>query len=226
MSCSRFELWAVSDDPAELQLAAEHADGCDACGEIWRGQRGLQRQVEAWGGPIEAPSRLEADVRDRIGGALRNTARVIPLEARRPRSRSPLLLWGSLAASLVVGAGLAFVGFGSRQSLPQTAERLLVSQALSGVETAEREHARAIQKLEQAAVPVLAEANDPATPPQRAAKLFAFRDRLAFLDTTIDDVRGFIVTNPGNAGARALLLSAFQEKTDVLRQVLALEERS
>ena len=82
MSCSRFQLWAVSDDPAELQLAAEHADSCAACGEIWRGQRGLQRQVEAWGGPIGAPPRLEAGVRDRIGGALGNTARVIPLETQ------------------------------------------------------------------------------------------------------------------------------------------------
>ena len=75
-------------------------------------------------------------------------------------------------------------------------------------------------------MPVLAAASNPQTPPQRAAKLFAFRDRLAFLDTTIDDVHGFILDNPGNAGARSLLLSAYQEKTDVLREVLALEERS
>lgn len=226
MSCDRFEEWVVSDDPAERQQAERHAAACERCAAILTGQIELRRQVEEWAVAQEPPERLQSEVRAAVGQALAEGDVVAFSGHAASRKWRPVVLWGSLAASLVIGAGLAFVGFGAGEAVPESAERLLVAEALSDVETAERQHARAIEQLERAAAPVLAAAADPQTPPQRAAKLFAFRDRLAFLDATIDDVHGFIQDNPGNAGARSLLLSAYQEKTDVLREVLALEERS
>ena len=70
---------------------------------------------------------------------------------------------------------------------------------------------------------MLARAGDPALPPREAQLLLSYRDRLRFLDRTVAEVDGFLAQNPNHAQARTVLLAAYVEKTEVLREVLALE---
>ena len=107
---------------------------------------------------------------------------------------------------------------------PQEATRLLVAEALKDAERAERDHARAIARLEQAAAPILAQSEEPSLAASKAAVLIAYRDRLAYLDSTIAEVEGFLDNNPSHSGGRTVLLAAYTEKTEVLSQVIALEE--
>ena len=132
---------------------------------------------------------------------------------------------GALAATLAIGS---FLGFRSVTYIaaPDQAERLLVADALRDAEAAGREHARAIARLEQAARPILASAHDPSLSAVEAGRLMSFRNRLQFLDQTIAEIKDFLEENPGHAGARTMLLAAYAEKTDVLRDVVALEQET
>ncbi|MBP1612007.1 MAG: hypothetical protein H6Q01_670 [Acidobacteria bacterium] len=119
------------------------------------------------------------------------------------------------------------LGLSFRGPAPGTASGgriLLVADALAAAEEAEHAHAAAIAQLAAAAEPVLARSSDPATPARDAALLLAYRDRLRYLDRTIGEIQGHLARNEGNPTARALLLAAYTEKTDVLREVLALGE--
>jgi hypothetical protein len=154
---------------------------------------------------------------------------VVPLAPRRDaRERRPSILarsapWLAAAAGIALAAGLLLRSELFRPGGAAPAGPLLVEQALHGAEVAEVAHARAIAELERAAAPVLARAGDPALPPREAALLLSYRDRLRFLDRTVAEVDAFLAENPNHAKARTVLLAAYVEKTEVLRQVLALE---
>ena len=149
--------------------------------------------------------------------------RLIP---RRRLSAWPRPVWaaaGALAAMVTIASLVAVRAF-TWIPAPDQAERLLVADALREAEAAERAHARAIAQLELAARPILAKAEDPAVSGRYAALLMSYRSRLEFLDQTIADINGFLEENPGHPGARTMLLAAYTEKTDVLRDLIALEE--
>ena len=132
--------------------------------------------------------------------------------------------WMALAAALLLAVGLGmWVGF-RPSSGPTQARDLLVVNALAEARRAERQHARAIASLERAAETRLARAEDPAVPAAEAALLLAYRDRIASLESTIEEVREYLSNNPGHAGARTVLLAAYRDKTEVLREILALGE--
>jgi hypothetical protein len=130
---------------------------------------------------------------------------------------------GALATLLVVAALLSLRA-ATFVSAPARADRLLVADALRDAETAEREHARAIARLQEAAEPILVKARDPQLSGEHAARLMMLANRLRFLDQTIAEIRGFLQENPSHPGARSTLLAAYSEKTDVLRDVIALDE--
>ena len=71
---------------------------------------------------------------------------------------------------------------------------------------------------------MLARASDKSLAPSKAAVLMAYRDRLAHLDTTIAEINGFLESNPSHSGGRIVLLAAYNDKTEVLLQVIAFEE--
>ena len=89
-------------------------------------------------------------------------------------------------------------------------------------DAAQRSYARAIAQLERQARPVLARAGDPVVASREASILMAYRDRLSHLDAVIAEVRGFLEENPGHSGGHTLLLAAYREKDEVLREVLSL----
>jgi len=223
MNCAEFERRIVSDDPLEQGAAEAHARTCQRCAEILAGQRQLSIGVRDWQASVEAPAGLEKRVLE-VLRRKESEARVRPFGGSKPRPMGPWV-W-AVAASLVLGLGLAWLLLQVSPRAPQTANRLLIEEALALAESAERDHARAIAKLEVAAAPVLARADDLELQAHEAARLMEYRDRLAYLDATIEEIRGYVGGNPGQARTRTLLLAAYKEKTDVLREVLALEERS
>lgn len=228
MSCGQFDLWIVSDDPADRERALIHAAGCPRCGEIASGQEWLAGEAESWREGVEAPVELEDQIRLALGGALAEPDIVAEVtdDEETPAPGRWSLVWGALAASFLVGAAIGLFQFRLAPSAPDEARTLLVADQLDAAREVEREQLKAIATLEQRVAPVLARAREPEITSRRASRLFEYRDRLAFLDSTIADAKSFVGRNPGHAGARNVLLDAYREKTDVLREVLALEERS
>lgn len=254
-TCDQLELLAVSDEAEERARAEAHARGCPRCAAVLRGQARLLEEVRAWKAATAPPPDLERRVLAALSvaaaaseaepaagsgigaGARRSEApeapgRVLRIDRperhrrrERPSGRRRLAAWSVLAAALLVAA-LGLWRLTPGPQAPQEARHLLVAEAVAEAEAAEREHARAIARLEQAAAPRLARADDPETGAGQAALLLSYRDRLAFLDSTIAEVRSFLEDNPGNPAGRTVLLAAYKEKTQVLREVLALEERS
>jgi hypothetical protein len=225
--CRECALRSVSDDPQDLAWAQAHAAECPECGARLAAQTELERAVESWrAASPEPPASLEA----RILGSVR-AAELAPPVRFRPRSErqsrsvgvSRFATWLAAAAGLILSAGLLLRSEIFRDVVTPPSGPLLVERALRDAEAAEAAHARAIAQLELAAAPLLARVGDPALPPREAALLLSYRDRLRFLDRTVAEVGGFLAENPSHAKARTVLLAAYFEKTEVLREVLALE---
>ena len=243
IDCERFRAAIVDDDRAVRREAERHASGCEACAEIARADAELARRVADWRRTSPAPpAALEGRILEAIrheagrssaGGRLRSPRSIAAgSERERPRpirwylpATWPAPAWaaaGAIAATLAIGA-LQVVREATLVAAPQQADRLLVADALREAEDAERRHAEAIARLERAARPILAKASDPALAAEHAARLMALGHRLRFLDETIAEIDSFLQTNSGHPGARLSLLAAYVEKTEVLREVIALD---
>ncbi len=225
MSCAEFELLIVSDDPADRERAARHALECELCAATLAAHDRLSERAFEWREAVRAPRGLERRVRRALA------EEPVPLIQRQEAETAAAGSWrrwrmpAALAASLLVGLALGWLPFRSEPA-PELAGRLLVVEALEEAKAAEREHARAIARLEQAAAPLLGRARDPETRSADARRLLAYADRLAFLDSTIAEVAAFVDENPGHSHSRVTLLAAYKEKTEILREVLALGETS
>lgn len=211
--CRDFERLLASDDAGELGRARRHALECVACRPIYDAQQRLARRVEEVDWTQQPPAGLE----DRVRAGVRRQldARPRPTQGRR---------WMALAAGLLlaVSAGI-WIGFRPGVA-PTQASGLLVADALADARRAERQHARAIATLERSVESRLARADDPAVPASEAALLLAYRDRLASLESTIQEVSEYLRDNPAHPGARTVLLAAYRDKTEVLREIVALGE--
>lgn len=238
MTCAEFDLLAVSDEPAERTLALEHAATCPRCVETLAGWQRLDELVEDWRReqPVAPPflgARIAraAEAAEPVASQAR-PALAAPEPGRRERvsrrSGRSARSWPAVAAA--AAALLAVVGGLSLRSAnagPAFASGgLLAAEALREAENAERSHARAVAKLEAAVQPLLERGTDPNVPAEQAALLLAYRDRLQFLDRTLDEVEGFLQENPHNAKARTLLLAGYIEKREILGEVLALAAKN
>jgi hypothetical protein len=212
--CEEFARLAVSDEEDERRAAAAHAALCPACAEVWRGWEELRQEAARWRDRAPAPSPiLERRVRRAARGGRR---------WRGWRLGAGLAAAAAVLASAALLLRLEDLGTG-RAGPSSSSGALLAERALREADAAERAHARAIARLEAAAAARLERAADPSLPAQEAALLLAYRDRLRFLDRSLAEVQGYLAENPYHAKARALLLAGYTEKSDVLRQVLALE---
>jgi hypothetical protein len=212
MSCAEYELWVVSDDPAERRKAVEHAAACQRCSALQSGFAELQRLAGDWRqSPPEPSLDLEARIAEIASG---------PTAAVLGRRRFFAAV-AAAAALMAIGGGFLFELQRRGAGPTSTSGSILATRALAEAEDAERQHARAIARLEEAAQPLLARAADPSLPAKEAAKLLSYRDRLRFLDSTIAEVKSYLDENPYQAKARAVLLASYVEKTEILREVLA-----
>jgi hypothetical protein len=228
MTCHEFRRLLVEDDRPEDALKA-HAADCPHCAALLAGERALREAVAGW---RERTSTAPDGLEDRVLSAYAHerAAGGDLVEIQRPRWRATPAGLGSwsrvgwlAAAAAVVIVVLAVLGVPRLVSPHVVSVRgdLLVSDALAEARRAERAHAEAIARLAEAAQPILARADDPATPPAEAALLRSYRDRLASLDDAIADVQSFLQTNPGHPGARTVLLAAYMDKTELLDEILA-----
>jgi hypothetical protein len=211
VSCEQFEQWVVSDDPAERRQAAAHAAACPRCAAHAAGFAELQRLAADWRQSAPEPS---LGLETRLADAL--------AEGSGGRSRRRFFLAVAAAAGLMTMAGGLLWEMERRGAGPtRSSGTILASRALAEAEQAERDHARAVARLEQAARPLLERAGDPSLPAKDAARLMAYRDRLRFLDSTIAEVKTYLDENPYQAKARAVLLASYVEKTEILREVVS-----
>ena len=95
-----------------------------------------------------------------------------------------------------------------------------MAEAVLQVEQAQQDYARAIADLERRADDVLARAEDPELDMNDAALLLNYRDRLTHLDSVIDEVQAFLAEHPGHARGHTVLLAAYDEKDQLLREIL------
>lgn len=227
MSCSQFQLWIVSDSAEGRRLAAEHAAECDRCAGILSGHLELQEQVASWREASEVPAHLEDRIRGALAGmTLRPLADRRSSEAGAAPRRGRAALWIGLAASFLIGIGLGWLQFSWGPQAPEQTRRLLAASDVEMAREVEHTQERTIAQLEQEVAPILARARNADLAAHEAAVLLEYRNRIASLNVAIDDVRGFVDENPGHPRARTMLQDAYREKTQLLREVLALEERS
>jgi len=228
MSCEAFRIHVVSDDPREILAAEEHAAVCPECARILAGQERLRAATEKMAqletGP---PEHLEVSIRKAIhaeGGTSVQFSTRLPVERGRRRPRA--LLWWALAASFLLGIGLGVFQIPTGQTAPETTRRLLTATDLQIAAAEEESQLQSIQRLEIEAAPILARVSDISLASHRAGRLLEYRNQIATLDATIGEVRRFVERNPGHPRARAMLLDAYRQKKEILREVVALEERS
>lgn len=226
MTCSSFQLWVVSDDREDRRRAEEHSAVCPDCRQILVGQQDLRDRVTAWSDSQEAPAHLEEQIRLRVAAAARRPVLGNVVAPKPARSKGRSRLWLALAASFLLGIGLGVFKLPAESGAPVETRRLLDARSLDIARQEEAAQQRAISRLEQEVAPILARANDKELATHLAARLMEYRTRIATLDGTIQDVQGFVEQNPGHPRARTLLLDAYKEKKEVLREVIAREERS
>lgn len=218
MTCEALRSASTSDDPSDRTALEGHAAACAACAAFLEDERWLQERIGTW--VDHAPLPPESLER-RIAAALAVEARgaAPALEPRRMASKrlpSPAIRsrWLAAAAAAVVLVAAAMmmvrgVTTGGR--------------AVPSVEEAASQYARAIAELERQASEVLEQAGDPALASRQAAILLTYRDRLSHLDAVIAQVEGFLEQSPGHSGGHMVLMAAYKEKAEVLREVLALK---
>jgi hypothetical protein len=213
MNCDQFpEAW-VGDDPVELRDAEYHAAGCPKCAELMKADHALAEQVEAWKSSAAGPP---LDLQARIAKALRDAA---PYQSASFRPRTLPRVASLAAAAALIMAAVVFLL--PRETQPPTDAESLV-EALNRIDRSADDYAGAIAELELRAEAVLARASDPDVRPADAALLLNYRDRLSNLDSVILEVRSYLDEHPGNAGGHMVLLAAYEEKKEVLGELLAL----
>ena len=215
MNCEQFEHALVSDTLDEREAAKAHAAECAHCAALWREDLELAHAVIAWkAADPEPPRRLERRI----------AARLAEQEGRRLR-RTTALAWRSFAAAAVLAlTALALWQLGTPLRRPTTTVPP-IERALQEAETQRTRYVEAIAELERQTRPLLAQAADPTVDAERASLLLRYRDRLTHLDSVLEEVQTFLDEHPGHAGAHSVLLAAYQEKQEVLTELVRLDHR-
>jgi hypothetical protein len=198
IDCNKLDDLLMESDPQSLQVAAEHARGCDEC----------MQKLTDWNEISGTAQALHTEWRSdmlwpRIARAL----------AADRRHRLVAATW-RIAAALVLITGLGAGGwFAARQSHNAAFDReILRVSALDDVERAEQAHVAAIDHLEKVASARVEEANTPL--------MISYKEKLMLLDDAIAECQTNIDRNRQNAHLRKQLLAIYSEKQRTLEQVM------
>lgn len=208
--CGRTRSALLEHPPWDPRVEA-HCTRCADCEAVRAEALSLRESALRWREQTPGPP---ADLRDRIAQRL---GEVDVPGSQTQRDLPPRRLrWVAAAAAVIVlvGAFLTWFAAPTREEGPEA--------ALADAEAARDAYMKAIARLARQADAVLVRAEDPDTPPRRAAVLIGYRDRLSYLDEVIGEVDRFLREHPGHAGGHTVLLAAYKEKTEVLEQVLDL----
>jgi hypothetical protein len=197
IKCPEIDNLLLEGDPASMQIAAQHARGCDPCAE----KLASWNELSAVAGGMHTSWKNEM-LWPRIERALRDE-----------RRRSGARLW-QVAAAVVLLTGMAVVAWKAHQRM-RAAEfdnAILRATAVEQVEQAEKAHLAAIDRLEKMAEPKLEEASTPL--------LVSYREKLMLLDDAIAECQTNIERNRQNAHLRKQLLAIYSEKQRTLQEVM------
>ena len=194
IKCTDFDHLLIEGDELAMATAARHAETCAVCAErlaSWNDLSATARGMRAsWQNDMLWP-RIER-----------------ALESERRRIWRQLL---QVVAALVTFAALAAVTW-SVVRVRQFDNVILRASALDEVESAERQHVAAIDRLEKLAEPKLETPNTPL--------MVSYKEKLMLLDDAIAECQKGIESNHNNAHLRKQLLAIYSEKQRTLQDVL------
>jgi len=216
MNCREFELAWLDDDESLRSAAEKHAEDCNRCAEVMRGDREILGHAAAWKQTSTTPP---VDLERRITSSLSSEGWIKEAGAgasSRSNARRSVWFWAAAAAAVLI-IGVTFF----TRPISVDPEVGTYESAIAQVEDAQRNYVKAIAELEQQAEQVLARSEDPSLDSRDAAILLNHRGRLAHLDSVIAEVQAFLDENPGHARGHTVLLAAYVEKDELLREILA-----
>lgn len=197
INCNQLDDLLLEGDQHSLELAARHAQSCDACMETLAGWNEISetaRDLHAtWDNDLLWP-RIERAIRD---------------EHRSTRTRA----WQIAAAFLLLAALGATVWLAQRRMhAADFDDTILRASAVDEVERAEKAHIAAINHLESI---TSAKLDQPTTP-----LMVSYKEKLMMLDDAIAECQTAIEKNRQNAYLRTQLLTMYSEKQRTLQDVL------
>jgi len=197
INCNQLDDLLLEGDRVSLELAARHAQTCEACMQQlagWNEVSSTARELHAtWNNDMLWP-RIERAIRD---------------ERRGTRTR----VW-QIAAAIFLLAALGVTAWIAQRRVHASAfdEAILRASAVDEVERAEKAHIAAINHLESLTATKL---DQPSTP-----LLVSYKEKLMMLDEAIAECQGAINRNRQNAYLRTQLLTMYSEKQRTLQDVL------
>lgn len=223
LSCGKARKWINESVDENLsaeksQRLEEHVHGCESCRKL----RDDFKAIREGAGTLEdqAPS---DNVWNRIQRSM-STDRAVA-QIPRPRKTWSLSLSPGLRPVLASGFAviliLAAVFFGLRQFGTQPSGDVLDPSrqfALSKLKEAEGHYTKAIEAL-SAAVSARKADFDPQI-------LAVFQNNLQVVNQSIEACRQAVLSHPDDFDTRGYLLAVYQEKTDLLNELMALKDRS
>jgi hypothetical protein len=219
MSCKELERYDQGEmDEAEF---ARHAASCSFCQQALELDEEVMSLAKTLRQPVEAP-RLWSHIEEALRKEMAEEQRLAPEPQmkKKPRLEHPSFRWRFLrlaaaAAALLVVAGIG-IYFGLKSSAPSSG--LLAQKTLARVEQKEQEYLKAIEDLENQALPRMVDLN--------LDLVFLYRTRLETIDAQIEQCREALALNPANAHIRRYLMAALQDKKETLVEVMSLEGES
>ena len=203
ITCNQLDDLLLEGDPLSLEVAARHAQSCDACMETlarWNEISSTARDMHtAWKSEMLWP---------RIERAIRG-------EQHRRRTS----IW-QIAAALILLAALGTVAWIAQRRMHSTDfdTTILKVAAVDEVERAEQAHIAAINHLEALTASQL---DQPTTP-----LLVSYKEKLMMLDGAIAECQNAINRNRQNAYLRTQLLTMYSEKQRTLQDVIREENHA
>ncbi|MEA2238706.1 MAG: hypothetical protein QOC81_3430 [Thermoanaerobaculia bacterium] len=203
INCNQLDNLLLEGDPLSLEVAARHAQTCDACMEklaSWNEISGTARDMHTtWNNDLLWP---------RIERAIRN-------DKRRRRTS----VW-QIAAALFLLAALGATAWIAQRRMHSADfdNTILKVAAVDEVERAEQAHIAAINHLEALTA---AKLDQPTTP-----LLVSYKEKLMMLDDAIAECQSAINRNRQNAYLRTQLLTMYSEKQRTLQEVIREENHA
>jgi uncharacterized membrane protein YhaH (DUF805 family) len=202
-NCNQLDDLLLEGNPHSLEVAARHAEECDACMEklaSWNEISATAADLRtSWNNDMLWP-RIERAIRD---------------DKRRRRTS----VW-QIAAALILLAALGATAWIAQRRMHAADfdNTILRVAAVDEVERAEQAHIAAINHLEAITASKL---DQPSTP-----LLVSYKDKLMMLDDAIAECQSAINKNRQNAYLRTQLLTMYSEKQRTLQDVIREEHHA
>ena len=203
INCNQLDDLLLEGDQLSLEVAARHAEGCDACLE----KLASWNEISATAGDLRTTWNNDM-LWPRIERAIRD-------DKRRRRTS----VWQIAAALFLLAALGAAAWIAQRRMHANDFDNTILRvAAVDEVERAEQAHIAAINHLEALTASKL---DQPSTP-----LLVSYKDKLMMLDDAIAECQGAINKNRQNAYLRTQLLTMYSEKQRTLQDVIREEHHA